>query len=72
MGTVRADAPAEAGQLLNAALAVSDTVCGDRTDAAPGLSGRADQRAEFHQRLVELGTGARGMMREAGCVVRSA
>ena len=53
-----ADAPAEAGQLMNAALPKCDTVFHDRTDAAPGLSWRADERAEFHERLVELGTGA--------------
>ena len=48
------DAPAEAGQLTNTALSASDAVFRDGTNAAPGLSGRADERAQFHQRLVEL------------------
>ena len=60
-----ADAPAEAGEFMNPALAISDAVFRDRTDAAPGLSWRADERAEFHQRLVELGTRTGGVMRDA-------
>jgi hypothetical protein len=62
------DAPAEAGQLVDAAFSISDTVLSDRTNAAPGLSWCADERAEFHQGLVELGTGAGGVVRGAWCV----
>ena len=60
-----ADALAEAGELMNPALLISDTVFRDRTNAASGLSWRADERAEFHEGLVELGAGAGEVMRDA-------
>jgi hypothetical protein len=67
-----ADAAAEAGELMNAAFSIGDAVFGDRTSAALGLPWRADQRAEFHEGLVEVGTGAGGVMRDAWCVMRDA
>lgn len=53
-----ADAPAEAGQFVDVVLLVCDAMFRDRTDPASGLPWRADERAEFHERLVELSTAA--------------
>src|ERR1035437_7010397 len=58
-----ADAPAQARQLMNAVLSVRNAVFRDRTEAAPGLPWRADERAKLHEGLVELEAGA-------WCVVR--
>src|ERR1700690_3845772 len=52
------NAPAGAGQLMNTALPLGGAVFRYRADAAFGLARRADESAEFHERLVELGTGA--------------
>ena len=49
-----ADAPAEAGQLMNTALPIGGAMFRDRAEAALGLPRRADERAEFHERFVEL------------------
>src|ERR1035438_329945 len=63
-----ADAPAQAGQLMHAVLLIGNAVFGDRTAAATRQAWRADQRAELHEGLVELGTGAGGVLRVACCV----
>src|ERR1035437_453848 len=60
-----ADRPAAAGQFKYAALLISGAMLRDRTDAAPGFPGCADERAEFHERLVEMGAGAWCVMRDA-------
>src|SRR5882762_2855329 len=48
----------EIGQHLNLALPEGGAVGSQRTDDTTGLAWRADERAEFHQRLVKLRAGA--------------
>jgi hypothetical protein len=56
---------AQVRQFLDAALAAGKTMPGDRTDLAFRLARGADQRAQFHQRLVEMGAGMEDVMRDA-------
>ena len=50
------DALAEVGQFLNAVFAKSDTELFQRTRRAIWISRRANQRAEFHQGLIQSRT----------------
>ena len=47
-------APGKGGQLMDASLATGNAASCNRTRVTLGLSGRANQGAQFHQRLVEL------------------